>query len=368
MKIGILGSRGIPNEYGGFEQFAEIISCGLVEKGYDITVYCSSKHSYQEKEFKGVKLVHCNDPVDKLGTASQFIYDLNSILHARKQNYDIIYLLGYTSSSVWQRLLKNKAIVITNMDGLEWKRTKYSKKIQKFLRYAEKLAVKHSDFLVADSLGIKEYLKNKYNVIADYHPYGCYLTNGNDESYLLKYNLEPYKYDVLVARFEPENNIEMILKGFSQSSVDRDLVLVGNYLYTPFGKAMFEKYGKMKNIKFLGGIYDQKELQNIRYYSNLYFHGHSVGGTNPSLLEAMGDSAFIIYHKNPFNKAIVGEDGYAFSNAEELAEIINREVKKNNLDKINSNVKKIEEIYNWEIIINNYEKYFSELIQKKKLF
>ena len=157
MKIGILGTRGVPNHYGGFEQFAEFFSVFLAEKGHEVYVYNSHTHPYQEKEFKGVKLIHCHDPENKIGTIGQFIYDLNCILDARKKNFDIILQLGYTSSSVWFKLHPKNAVVITNMDGLEWKRTKYSKPVQQALKWAEKLAVKNSDFLIADSLGIQNY-------------------------------------------------------------------------------------------------------------------------------------------------------------------------------------------------------------------
>ena len=134
MKIAILGSRGIPNYYGGFEQFTEYLAQGLVLRGHDISVYSSANHPYQESEWNGVKIVHERDPEHKLGTLGQFIYDLNCILHSRKQNFDIILQLGYTSNGIWGWLLSSDHIITTNMDGLEWKRTKYSKPVQQFLK------------------------------------------------------------------------------------------------------------------------------------------------------------------------------------------------------------------------------------------
>jgi GDP-D-mannose dehydratase len=122
-KIGIIGTRGIPNQYGGFEQFAQFFSEHLVQKGYEVVVYCSSNHTFQEKTWKGVSLVHIKDPEKSIGTVGQFIYDLRAILHARKQKFDVIFQLGYTSSSIWGFLFPKKAKLITNMDGLEWKRT-----------------------------------------------------------------------------------------------------------------------------------------------------------------------------------------------------------------------------------------------------
>ncbi len=125
---------------------------------------------------------------------------------------------------------------------------------------------------------------------------------------------------------------------------------------------MFAKYSNDSRIVFLGAIYDQEELQNLRFYSNLYFHGHTVGGTNPSLLEAMGSSSLIAYHNNEFNAAIVGEDGFAFSSISELTEIINSTYKKDFSSKIENNIHIIQTIYSWEIIIENYEKYFNSLL------
>ncbi|RYZ18900.1 MAG: DUF1972 domain-containing protein, partial [Chitinophagaceae bacterium] len=121
MKIALLGTRGIPNHYGGFEQFAEYFAVYLAGKGHEVYVYNSGHHPYQEKTFKGVNLIHCTDPEDKIGTAGQFIYDLNCILDSRKHSFDIILQLGYTSNSVWHFLLPKKPVIITNMDGLEWK-------------------------------------------------------------------------------------------------------------------------------------------------------------------------------------------------------------------------------------------------------
>lgn len=363
MKIAIVGTRGIPNEYGGFEQFADILSQGLAQKGHSITVYCSANHNYKEATYNGVNLIHKLDPENKIGTVGQFLYDLNCILDVKKQNFDIIYMLGYTSSSIWQKMIYGKgAIVITNMDGLEWKRSKYKKPVQQFLKIAEKLAVNYSDYLIADSIGIQSYLKEKYGKGSDYFPYGSFIFKDANVSPISKLGLIPYKYDVLIARFEPENNIKMVLEAFSHSKAERNLLLIGNYKHTKFGNEMYNEYSKDKRILFLGAIYDQNLLNNLRYYSNLYYHGHSVGGTNPSLLEAMGSSCLICYHDNEFNKAIVGSDGFNFSDAHSLSKIIDTTDKLNYKAYIDNNLDKIDKIYKWELIINQYEEYFRSLV------
>ena len=133
LKIGILGTRGIPNHYGGFEQFAEYLSLGLVQRGHDVYVYNSANHPYQNAEWNDVQIIHCKDPESKLGTFGQFFYDLNCINDARKRNFDILLHLGYTSDSVWHRRWPKNTINMMNMDGLEWMRSKYNKPTKWFL-------------------------------------------------------------------------------------------------------------------------------------------------------------------------------------------------------------------------------------------
>ena len=151
MRVAILGTRGIPNNYGGFEQFAEHLSKGLVELGYEVTVYNTHDHPYLSPYWGKVRLIHKWNPERYTGTLGQFIYDLLCILDSRKRKFDIILQLGYTSSSVWGWLLPSRSVIVTNMDGLEWKRSKYGKNVQRFLKVAEKLAIKTSDFLISDS-------------------------------------------------------------------------------------------------------------------------------------------------------------------------------------------------------------------------
>lgn len=361
MKIAILGTRGIPNTYGGFEQFAEFFSVFLKEKGHEVYVYSSSSHEYQDDEYKGVKLIHCKDPEHKIGTVGQFIYDFNCIHDARKRNFDIILQLGYTSSSIWRRYLPRKSMIVTNMDGLEWKRTKFSKKVQRFLKYAESLAVKGSDYLIADSVGIQDYLKQTYKVESKYIPYGSFLFTNPDASVLSNYELEPFEYNMLIARMEPENSIEIILDGVVKSGSKDTFLVVGKHDVNKFGAYLKKKFKSNENIKFLGGIYNQNHLNNLRHYSKLYFHGHTVGGTNPSLLEAMGSNSLIAAHNNQFNKAILNEDAFYFNDEEEVASVLNKVTNKSDYhDILNDNAKKIREMYSWERINKTYLDFFEE--------
>lgn len=360
LKIAILGTRGIPNYHGGFEQFAEFFSVYLVKENHEVYVYNSNKHPYKKKLFDGVNIIHCFDPEDKIGTAGQFIYDLNCILDSRKRGFDIILQLGYTSSTIWHKLLPKKPIIITNMDGLEWKRSKYSERVQRFLKYAERLGVKSSDFLISDSRGIQNYLKNTYKVDSKHIAYGAKQFTAPNSEFLSSFNLKPFSYNMLIARLEPENNIEVILDGVVLANNETPFLVIGKYDVNKFGKYLKEKFKNQKNINFVGGIYDLNILNNLRYYSNLYFHGHSVGGTNPSLLEAMASKTLIIANENEFNKSILKGNAYYFSTELDVKKHLLTLSKKDEYDKVDNCYKEIELKYNWEIINKKYLDYFYE--------
>lgn len=360
MKIAILGTRGIPNYYGGFEQFAEYFAMYLRQNDYQVYVYCSSNHPFKEPNYRGIELIHCLDPEKSVGTVGQFIYDLNCILDARKRNFDVILQLGYTSSSIWHKLLPKKATIITNMDGLEWKRSKYNALVQRFLKVAEKWAVKSSHYLISDSLGIQDYLKNRYNVNSKYIAYGAEPFTNPNSKILVQYNLIPQSYNMLIARMEPENNIETILDGVVLSGSDLPFLVIGKHDTNKFGRYLKNKYKGINTIYFMGGIYDIDILNNLRHYSNLYFHGHSVGGTNPSLLEAMASGSLIVAHDNEFNRAIINSNGYFFKTAEEVSKHINTLQKQKYLNLVHNCTDLIKNTYSWQNINKEYADYINE--------
>lgn len=362
MKIAIFGTRGIPNYHGGFEQFADYFAVYLANKGEDVYVYNSSLHPYKENNYKGAKIITCNDPEDKLGTAGQFIYDLNCILDARKRNFDVILQLGYTSSTIWWWLMPKKAKIITNMDGLEWKRTKYSKKVQEFLKYAEKLGAIHSDHLISDSLGIQSYLKEKYNKESTYIAYGADVFQNPDTSTLSKYNLEIEKYSMLIARFEPENNLQMILDGVVESDLKETFLVVGKH-ETEYGEYLKNRYKTYNYIRFVGGIYNLEELNNLRFFSRIYYHGHSVGGTNPSLLEAMASNCLICANNNEFNKGVLKDHAFYFSNSTDVKRLHLSLDKSKEINKIQANIDAINQEFSWEIINKKYHELLKSIIE-----
>lgn len=376
MKIAFISVRGIPNNYGGFEEFAEYISVGLAERGHDITVYSPHYHPYQEKEYKGVHIKHIYSPELWMGgSVGSFFYDYLSLKDAlKKEDFDIIYDAGYTSiipAYIRFNVKKIKhPIFTTNMDGLEYKRAKFSKWAQKFLFWEEQMAVKHSHYLIADNMGIQDYYKEKYGKESKFLAYGATIHDHYNVDYLKEYGLAANDYFILVARLEPENNIYMAIDGYlaSEQYGKKPLVVVGK-TNTPYGKKLVAKYGNNPNIKFVGGIYDFDKLNSVRHFSYAYFHGHSVGGTNPSLLEAMASECFILSHNNVFNHSVLRDNAIYYQSTEDVTKLLNdidHIVDKYKSDFISRNLDVIRNEYSWEKLIDEHEKYFKWILEDTK--
>lgn len=223
MKIAFISTRGIPNNYGGFEQFAEYISVGLAKRGHEVVVYSPHFHPYKEDNYKGVRIKHIYSPETWMGSSvGSFFYDFASLRDAlKKEKFDIIYEAGYTSivpAYIWFNVKNIKyPIFTTNMDGLEYKRTKFNKWVRKFIFWEERTTVKHSHYLIADNMGIHDYYKEKYGKESTFLAYGADIHDDYDESVLEEYGLKAHDYYLVIARLEPENNIEMAIEGYLKS-------------------------------------------------------------------------------------------------------------------------------------------------------
>ena len=376
MKIAFVSTRGIPNNYGGFEQFAEYISVGMAQRGHEVVVYSPKFHPYQESTYKGVRIKHIYSPETWMGSSvGSFFYDFASLRDAlKKEDFDIIYEAGYTSiipAYIWFNVKKRKRpIFTTNMDGLENKRSKFSPMVRRFLDWEEKMAVKYSHYLIADNMGIHDYYKEKYGKESKFLAYGADIHDDFKAEYLEEFGLKSEEYYILIARLEPENNIVMAIEGYLHSKENgrRPLIVVGK-TNTPHGKELVEKYGNERNVEFVGGIYDFKKLDSVRHFSKAYFHGHSVGGTNPSLLEAMAAGYFIFAHDNIFNRAVLKENAFYYPSADKVTEYLNRIDTIAEGSKIQYTARNIEVIrneYSWESLIDKHEKYFYWLLSQKQ--
>lgn len=376
MKIAFISTRGIPNNYGGFEQFAEYISVGLVRRGHEVVVYSPHFHPYREPDYKGVRIKHIYSPEKWIGSSvGSFFYDFLSLRDAlKKEKFDIIYEAGYTSivpAYIWFNVKRIKyPLFTTNMDGLEYKRTKFNRWVQKFVFWEERMAVKHSHFLIADNMGIHDYYREKYGKESKFLAYGADIHEDYDEDILKEFGLEADGYFIVVARLEPENNLFMAIEGYLASGQygKRPLVIVGK-TNTPYGKHLVERYGDDRNIRFVGGIYDFRKLNSIRHYSYAYFHGHSVGGTNPSLLEAMASGCFILAHDNIFNRAVLGENALYYGSTDaamEMLDGIDQAVSAYKKEYTGRNLEVIRRDYSWEKLVDEHEEYFKWMLAQPR--
>jgi glycosyltransferase involved in cell wall biosynthesis len=368
--IAIIGSRGIPAKYGGFETFVEEISTKLVDKGY--TVYVSCEEGTLD-EYKGVKLIYFpTRPFFRL--IYEVIYDIYFLIKT-SLFCDQIYILGIGAGFVYfiPRLFGKKILV--NPDGMEWRRDKFSK-VEKLILYLDSIcAIKFANTIVADSRAIKDYIAKNRNKNATFIPYGVF------EQKLEKWEPDKLKcfsdpnpgiaklrgndYYLIVARLEPENNIHNMVEGFLLSTTNRQLVIVGTFLSKRYQSMIYDlikRYSADGRIIFTGSIYKKDILNMLRQNCFIYLHGHSVGGTNPSLLEAMIMKNIIVAHNNEFNREVGEECLIYFDTPQDLSVKIN--LVENNIAEY-SKLKdtaylKAKKDYDWNSVVNAYDKLFGD--------
>lgn len=356
MNIAILGTRGIPNRYGGYERLAELLALGLTERGHELTVYSPHNHSYQKPIWNGINIIHVEDSEYKLGSIGRFIYNYNCLKDVRAKNFDVIIQLDYTTLSAFGFLFPKTTRVISLIDGLSVKYAKHGKIMQGYLAFAERMAVKHSDLLVTDAISVKKHISKKYSKKAIYIPFGGEIQTKFETNILATYNLKVEGYDMLFSKLIPENKIEDILDGVVLADKNVPFLVVGNDVGS-YALELKEKYKEFTNIKFLGAIYDVHHLNNLRHYANLCFHSNWAYSANLILFDTMASGGLIVANNNKVNKDLLGEDGYYFNDAYEVAKHLIKRKKSDNKAKefIYNNTKKIAEKYNWKRVVDNYE-------------
>lgn len=358
MRIAILGTHGIPAQYGGFETFAEEVAIRLIKKGIDVTIFCDKCDSEKLSEYKGVKLEYMN----YTKSANPLLYYFKSIIKAGKNN-DFILICG-SGGSIFLlfQLLPNKVKYVINVDGIEYLRDKWSIFQKIYLRLSEFIAMHKSDYIISDSLNIKRFLLNKYSVDRNkviQIEYGANIVEYAKEEFLSEYRLIPYNYFLVVSRLEPENNVEKIIDGYLKSANSMPLVIIGNLRNTNYVENL-KKFSSDKII-FPGGIYEREKLEALRFYCKAYLHGHSVGGTNPSLLEALGCGNIVIAHDNLFNREVTENKMFYFKNSTECASVLKQvcELDTDSVKKLKEYAfTRIKNYYNWDRITEEYYKLF----------
>jgi len=362
MKISIIGTRGIPAKYGGFETFAQELSPLLVKKGFNVTVYCDrSELTTPPKRFKNVSLFY----ISTTKTRNPLLYYLLSVWHSLKSE-DVILVAGTGGSLFYVINIFFRKKIVTNVDGVESKRDKWSPLKKAFIKLTEIVAVKLSTHIIADSKEITNYLFSTYANLDKMKlstiEYGAYINNAFNQTVLDKYGLKKDSYYLVVSRLEPENNIKMIIDGYKLSNSSKSLIIVGDFVSDDYA-AVIQKE-KNEKIRLLGGIYNPEELAVLRYSAFAYIHGHSVGGTNPSLLEALGSSNIAICHDNPFNREVTNNKQLYFSQASDLQKRLEdlEQFNEAAILQLKADAKeRIENYYTWDNIANKYAKLLSAL-------
>ncbi len=355
-KIAIIGTNGLPGRYGGWDQLLNHLTLSL-RNDYDITVYTSSYNAVKGlKEFNGAKLkiIYL-----KANGIQSILYDGLSMLDACSK-YDVLLVLG-TSGCIFLPFIKpfSKKIIL-NPDGAEWKRGKWNRLVKSFLKLSEYLGVKYSDIVVSDNVKIQEYIKEKYSKESELIEYG----GDNAKSVEMKfdtaekYKIEEKKYAFKVCRIEPENNIDLILEAFKD--VKLKLIIIGNWEFSDYGINLRIEYQSYGNLLLLDPIYEQETLDELRSNCGIYVHGHSVGGTNPSLVEAMNLELCCVVYNVDYNIETTENSAIYFCNVSELKAIINNFLV-GKIDSVSVG-KKMKAIANrryvWANIVKKYERLF----------
>lgn len=348
MKICVIGSVGIPASYGGFETLVDM----LVEaNNVSFTVYCSGKHYSKDrtKKYKNADLVYI--PFDANGISS-VIYDISSMIHAAVSGQKNFLILG-VSGAIFLPILSliPNIKITTNIDGIEWKREKWKGMPKYFLKLSELMAVKFSTKIISDNDAITKYILNEYQSECQTIAYGGdhAIKSTSDKNINISSSTEPFALSI--CRIEPENNINLILDAFSQSNLK--ITFIGNWQNSSYGRELFNKYKNQENLKLLNPIYCLDTLHRYRSKCSVYIHGHSAGGTNPSLVEMMHFSKPIIAFDCKFNRATMENKGYYFKSSNNLVNMI-EDI--SNLDCGDEMIEIAQRRYTWKIIREQYIK------------
>lgn len=375
----IIGSRGLPAKYGGFETFVHQLVSHQINQDICYHVACLSDSSHQEHtRFMGADCFTINPP--QLGAARVIAYDMMAISYAltliKEQQIaePIFYILGNTIGGfIAPFARKIKAVngqIFINPDGLEWKRTKWSKPVRAYLKYAEKKMTRYADLVIADNEGIETYIQEQYPWAST-----CFIAYGTDtqpsqyarehsdvRTFFDKWNLTEKEYYLIIGRFVPENNYETAIREFMLSSSKRDLVIVCNHEGSSYFQQLKEATGfdKDSRIKFVGTVYDSDLLKYLRQETRAYIHGHEVGGTNPSLLEALAQTTESLILDVDFNRKVALDTVHYWTKAKgQLAELIDWVDQQEENQELGQAAKKhISSQYTWEKIVRQYEDIF----------
>jgi len=364
MRIAIIGTRGIPANYGGFETFAEHLSTRLAARGHEVTVYCRAHYtSPRELEFQGVRLIVL--PTIRHKYFDTIVHSFLSALHSVPRRYDAALICNAANAPFASILRLTGTPVALNVDGLEHKRKKWNSIARRYYLLAERLATILPNETVTDARVIQEYYLARYRVASTMIAYGAEVERRPDPS-VRRWRVEPNRYVLYVSRLEPENNAHLVIEAFKRVRTAHKLLIVGDAPYArDYIADLKARARRDRRIIFTGFVFgrDYRALQQNAY---CYVHATEVGGTHPALLEAMGFGNCVLTLAAPENMEAIGDAGIAYADENDLAEKLQRVLRDGSLVQSYRNraQARVQELYDWDYVVDQYERLFAQMARK----
>jgi len=370
LRIAVVGGRGIPARYSGFETFAEELCPRLVELGHEVTVY--GRRGYDQEvvdEYKGVKVYW--PPYVHKQSLERITAEFMTILHSMRRSVDLYYLLAVDSAWMYTPVRATKRIVVCNTDGIGWKRRKWSATGRAYLHFAEWAAARFAaDYLVSDAMAMRQYFLDTYGKDSVYLTNGAHILSELPPGALDEWDLEPGSYYLVACRIEPENNVDIIIREFIESGTERELVIAGGIMYESEHWKELQALSKGHRIRFLGPQYQPGKVEALHLGAYGYLHGHEVGGTNPALLKGMGCGNLVMALRVVFNEENLGDTGLFWDKTPgSLAALFRWADTHPEEAKAYGKLaqQRIRDHYTWEHIATSHDRYFRELGRKAGL-
>lgn len=366
MKIALIGTRGIPASYGGFETCAEELGVRLVARGHQVTVYCRAHHiAYTEPNYRGIQLVRLPTIANKY--LDTITHTFLSTLHALREQYDIVlmFIAGNSPVAFIPRLAGQP--VVLNVDGLDWKREKWPPPAKKYIQFAEWLATKFANVVVTDSRAVQAYYRERWNAETTYIAYGADVVRQAPGQYLAQFQLKPREYILFVGRLVPENCAHHLVDAFKQLKTDMRCVIVGD---APYAEQYIQalKAAANENVIFTGYLFGDgyRELSSHAY---AFVETSEVGGTHPALLEAMAFGNCVVVNDTRENLETIGDAGLAYAGAqgatalaEQLQSLLDQPER---AEEYRCRAQeRVRQHFTWDVVTDEYEALFAKILKK----
>ena len=366
MHIAMIGTRGVPARYGGFETAVEEIGSRLVTRGHKVTGYCRNP-GQDLTQHLGMRLV--NLPALRRRSLETLSHTGLSVAHAVVRERPDVALVFNAANALFLPILKAAGIpVAVHLDGLEWKRAKWGGLGAAYYRGAERWSVRLADAYIADAHGIANHIRSIYGRECVYIPYGAEISE-TTAARVAEMDLTPHEYHLVVARLEPENHVREIVQGFVTTEARFPLIVVGSAPYSDlYTKSVHDAAGGDSRVRFVGAVWDQGLLTDLYSGALTYLHGHSVGGTNPSLLRAMGAGTPVIAHDNVFNREVTGGSARFFASPAEVCAALSADESEPSAatERGRKGRSHVASAYNWDAVAGDYEKLSQSLVQRSR--